>query len=134
MHERLFAVEMTENGASIQDPVLLGILQPTTAPSQLPPVTALPEATDVLQRQALDAFLAEVRAERLEELDRVAAHVEVALTELIQREDDKIGRFAEERDRGVEGAAGLLAAAEAKHAELVDKYQDIVDCQISGHR
>jgi len=119
VHERLFAVEITENGASIQDPVLLGDLQPTTAPSQLPPVAALPEATDVLQRQALDAFLAEVRAERLEELDRVAAHVEVALTELIQREDDKIGRFAEERDRGVEGAAGLLAAAEAKHAELV---------------
>jgi len=119
VHERLFAVEIAENGASIQDPVLLGDLQPTSAPSPLPPVMTLPETRDVLQRQALDAFLAEVRAERLEELDRVATHVEVALTELIQREDEKIGRFAEERDRGVEGAAGLLAAAEAKHAELV---------------
>jgi superfamily II DNA or RNA helicase len=119
VHERLFAVEITENGASIQDPVLLGDLQPTSTPSTLPPVMTLPEANDVLQRQALDAFLADVRAERLEELDRVAAHVEIALTELIQREDEKIGRFAEERDRGVEGAAGLLAAAEAKHAELV---------------
>jgi hypothetical protein len=119
VHERLFAVETTKDATSIQDPVLLGDLQSTTAPPQHPPVTALPEATEMLQRQALDAFLAEVRAERLEDLDRVASHVEVALTELIQREDDKIGRFAEERERGVEGAAGLLAAAESKHVELV---------------
>jgi superfamily II DNA or RNA helicase len=119
VHERLFAVELAEDGASIQDPALLGDLQPAAAPPTVLPVAALPEARGVLQRQALDAFLEEVRAERLEELDRVAAHVEVALTELIQREDEKIGRFAEERDRGVEGSAGLLAAAEAKHAELV---------------
>ena len=119
VHERLFAVEITEQGASIQDPVLLGDLQPAAASTSLPAVATLPEATDVLRSQALDAFLAEVRDERLEDLDRVAAHVEISLTELIQREDEKIGRFADERDRGVEGAAGLLAAAEAKHAELV---------------
>jgi len=119
VHERLFAVEITEEGVAVRDTALLGNLQPAPAPSTPPAVALLPEARDVLQQQALDAFLAEVRAERLEELDRIAAHVEVALTELIQREDEKIGRFADDRDRGVEGAAGLLAAAEARHAELV---------------
>src|SRR5439155_17089575 len=59
VHERLFAVEITEDSASIQDPVLLGDLQPSTRPSQVPPVAVLPEVTDVLQRQALDPFLAE---------------------------------------------------------------------------
>lgn len=50
--------------------------------------------------------------DRVAELDRIAAHVELSLTELIDREDRLIGRLMEDRDRGVEGAAGNLAQAE----------------------
>ncbi|MDQ7839467.1 MAG: helicase-related protein [bacterium] len=119
VHERLFAVEVAEDGAAVRDAALLGDLLLAPAPADLPAVASLPESRDVLQQRVLDAFLAEVRTERLDEVDRIATHVEVALTELIQREDEKIGRFAEDRDRGVEGATGLLAATEGRHADLV---------------
>ncbi len=78
-----------------------------------------PNHDEFLDREAFAAFLDEVRDERVTEIDRVARHVEIALTELIGREDEKIGRFSEERERGVEGAAGLLAQAEARQAELL---------------
>jgi hypothetical protein len=41
------------------------------------------------------------------------------LTELLTREDQKIGRFSEEKERGLEGAAGNLAQAEERHSELL---------------
>jgi len=45
--------------------------------------------------------------------------VEVSLTELLAKEDANIGRFSDEAERGVEGAAGNLKQAEDRHAELL---------------
>lgn len=121
-HERLFAVEVSEGEAfALRDPWALGDLQPTTAPSDLPSVVRSPEARDFLDREGLVPFLEEIRAERVSEIERVSRHVEIALTELIGREDEKIGRFSDERDRGAEGAAGLLAQAESRQAELLNR-------------
>jgi hypothetical protein len=80
-----------------------------------------PEATTWLHQEALQPFLDEVRAERVAEVERVAHHVELALTELIQREDRLIGRLTEDRDRGVEGAAGNLAQAEERQSALLHR-------------
>jgi superfamily II DNA or RNA helicase len=120
VHERLFAVRLVAG----QEPALLevgvfGNLQPAPAPHPLPPVAAEPEAFAWLHAEALQAFLAEVEGERVAELDRIAAHVELSLTELIDREDRLIGRLVEDRDRNVEGAAGNLAQAEERQSVLL---------------
>src|SRR5688500_12447582 len=58
IHERLFAVEIAEDGEPrLQEPGRLGNFAPASAPGELPPVAALPEATAWLHEQALAPFL-----------------------------------------------------------------------------
>ena len=120
IHERLFTVELAVDGAPyLRGPDLLGNLSPTASPEALPEVASLPEAFSWLNEHALAPFLDEVRTERLDEIDRVAEHVELSLTEVLQRIDDEIGRAQEELDNEVAGAEGRLAQAEARHAEVL---------------
>ncbi|MBI4355826.1 MAG: DUF3883 domain-containing protein, partial [Candidatus Omnitrophica bacterium] len=120
IHERLFAVELAEGGSCrLRDPDVLGNLTPAAAPEPLPALATTPEATGWLNEQALGPFLAEVRGERLAEVDRIAAHVEMSLTEVLQRIDEEIGRADEEKAKGVSGAEGRLAQAESRHAEVL---------------
>ena len=119
IHERLFAMEIPEDGeSSLREPAIVGDLQPALTPDPLPEVASAPEAAGVLQEQALTPFLEEVKAERVGEIERIREHVEISLTELIARADLDIGRCEEQKDRGVEGAAGLLKIAIDKHDEL----------------
>ena len=84
VHERLFAVELVENAEPrLQDPSTLGNLTPAKPDDAMPPVATLPEATAWLNEQAFRAFLEEVRAERVAEIERIEEHVELSLTELI---------------------------------------------------
>ena len=53
------------------------------------------------------------------EVERVAEHVELSLTELLQRADDEIGKAGEEVNKGAGGAEGRLSGAENRHAELL---------------
>ena len=120
IHERLFAVELKEGvEPTLQDLNALGDLQPAPIADPLPGIASEPEAGAWLHKNALEPFLDEIRKEHLEEIERIAKHVELSLTTLLTREDDKIGRFAEEKDRGLEGAAGNLAQAEDRHSELL---------------
>ena len=100
-------------------PDVLGDLSPTPAPEDLPAVASIPEATSWLNEQALTPFIDEVRTERLAEIDRVAEHVELSLTEVLQRIDDEIGRAHDELEHEVTGAEGRLAQAETRHAEVL---------------
>ena len=120
IHERIFTVELTIDGEPcLRGPDLLGNLSPTVPPEPLPDVATLPEATAWLNEHALAPFLDEVRSERLVEVDRVAEHVELSLTEVLQRIDDEIGRIMEELDSEVAGAEGRLVQAEARHADIL---------------
>src|SRR5439155_680966 len=74
-----------------------------------------------LHEQALAPFLEGTRKERLAEVERVAAHVELSLTELLQRADQEIGRAAAEVEEKVAGAEGRFAQAETRHAELLSR-------------
>src|SRR5207245_3690906 len=122
IHERLFAVEVAEDGEPrLQEPARLGNFTSASAPAELPAVAALPEATVWLHEQALAPFLEGTRKERLAEVERVAAHVELSLTELLQRADQEIGRAAAEVEEKVIGAEGRLAQAETRHAELLSR-------------
>ncbi|MBI2857230.1 MAG: DUF3883 domain-containing protein, partial [Chloroflexi bacterium] len=120
VHERLFAVEIRDGGdPRLQDPSVLGNFTPATAPDPLPSVAALPETTPWLGEHALMPFLEEIRGERVAEVERVAEHVELSLTELLQKVDEEIGRAAQEVDQSVVGAEGRMAQAESRHAELL---------------
>ena len=138
VHERLFALELLGEGGTLswrpsadavagedaiqlRDLDLLGNCTPAPVPDTLPPVAMRPEPTAWLHAHALTPFLEEVRAERAAETARIAAHVELSLTELLQKADDEIGRAAAEIEQGVQGAEGRLAQAEARHADLLHR-------------
>ena len=119
MHEKLFVVELTEGAEPrLAARELLGNLTPTAPPDTLPPVAELPEAEAWLYHQALRPFLEEARAERAAEVQRIAEHVELSLTELMMRADAEIGRASDAKAEGVTGAEGRLAQAENRHDEL----------------
>ncbi len=120
VHERLFAVEIPDSGEPrLQEPGLLGNFTPANPPPQLPSVATFPEATTWLHEHALAPFLEETRKDRLSEVERVSAHVELSLTELLQRADEEIGRAASDVEQKLPGAEGRLAQAEVRHAELL---------------
>ena len=120
VHERLFAVEIPEGGEPrLQEPGLLGNFVPADPPAQMPTVATLPEMATWLHEHALAPFLEEARTDRLSEVDRVSAHVELSLTELLQRADEEIGRAAADVEQKLPGAEGRFAQAESRHAELL---------------
>ncbi|HOE12821.1 MAG TPA: helicase-related protein [bacterium] len=120
VHERLFAVELTENADPyLREPNILGNFLPAEPPKDLPAVATEPEPSAWLFKNALQAFLEETRAERLVEVARISDHVELSLTELLQRADEEIGKANDDKERGVPGAEGRLAQAESRHEELM---------------
>ena len=117
IHERLFTVELADGRETmLRQPDILGNLTPAAVDGPLS-VASLPEADAWLNQHALTPFLNEVRAERVTELDRIADHIELSLTEVLHRIDQEIGRAAEEVETQVTGAEGRLAQAEARHDE-----------------
>ena len=122
IHERLFIVELTEEGdPCLREPDILGDFSPVMVPVDLPSIASLPEATTWLNENALVPFISDVRSERLSEVERIEKHVELSLTEVLQRMDDEIGRAAEEVDKEVTGAEGRLTQAETRHAEVLER-------------
>ena len=120
IHERLFTVELSEGGEpSLREPDILGNLNPAATPGSLPPIVSQPEATAWLNENAFTPFIDEVRAERLPEVERVADHVELSLTEVLLRTDQEIGRATEDVANQVIGAEGRLVQAEARHDEAM---------------
>jgi superfamily II DNA or RNA helicase len=122
VHERFFVVELIEGAEpKIHDPNALGNFIPAPCPTDLPATTSLPEVTSWLNQNCLMPFLEEVRDERLNEINRIAAHVELSLTELLQKADEEIGKAAADAEQNAQGAEGRLAQAEMRHAELLSR-------------
>jgi len=120
VHERLFAVEIPTDGSpALREPGMLGDFSPAKPPDELPPVASAPEPSAWLHETALQPFLEETRKERLAEVEHIAEHVELSLTELLQRADEEIGKASEDIQKGIGGAEGRLAQAENRHAELL---------------
>ena len=120
IHERMFAVEVGDGHDPVQrEPAVLGDLTPAEPPDPLPAVAHLPEASAWLHEHGLRPFLDEVRTERLTEVDRIADHVELSLTELLSKADEEIGRAAAEVEKNAQGSEGRMAQAETRHTELL---------------
>ncbi len=116
IHERLFAVELSEDGEPhLREPDILGNLSPANTPDILPDIASAPEASEWLNGNAFRPFIDEVRDERVSEVDRIADHVELSLNEVLSRADLEIGRANVEIENKVVGAEGRLAQAEARH-------------------
>jgi hypothetical protein len=118
LHRRLFVVEARASGLGLRQPtVFLDLAPGHGAPPPLP-LPSRQETERFLVEQALEGFLAEVRAEREQEVETIAHHVEVSLNELIHRLQMHMGELVEQVERGDEGAAGRLAQAESRLDEL----------------
>jgi len=120
IHERLFAVELPLGGEPVlrEPSALLGNFTPAGTQMKPPLQDAFPEVAGWLHQNALQPFLQEVSAERLAEIERIKAHVELSLTELVQKADEEFGRAAYEVEQNVPGAEGRLAQAWNRCAEL----------------
>jgi superfamily II DNA or RNA helicase len=119
IHERMFAVEVADGPEPmLREPSMLGDMTPADSPDPLPAVATLPEASSWLHAHALKPFLDDVRQERLTEVERIAHHVELSLTELLQKADEEVGRAAAEVERQAQGSEGRMKQAEDRHAEL----------------
>jgi len=120
IHERIFVVEIDGAGQTqLRDQTVLGNLVVAPRPAELPPLAHATEPRGWLNDRALTPFIEEIRAERIAEVERIAQHVEISLTALLDKEDLLIGRLAEDVERGVEGSAGNLKQAEDRHATLM---------------
>ena len=122
IHERLFTVEITDGQAPrLREPQILGNLTPTGTPESLPSVASLPEQDEWLRENALSPFIEEIRKDRTAELQRIAEHVELSLTEVLRRTDLEVGRAQEEIDNGVQGSEGRKTQAETRHGEALNR-------------
>ena len=120
VHERMFVVELDEDaGPRLRELDVLGNLLQTGAPDRLPAVASQPESATWLDEHAFTPFINEVKAERVVEVDRIAEHVNMSLTEVLHRIDEEIGRADEEIQNGVVGAEGRMAQAEARQDEAM---------------
>jgi superfamily II DNA or RNA helicase len=121
VHERLFAIEISDRGEPcLRELDMLVDLIPCAPPSdELPVIVNAPEPTAWMNKHVLQPFLKETRKERVIEVERIDKHIELSLTELIQRADEEIGRAAVEVEQKIPGAEGRLAQAENRHAELL---------------
>ncbi len=122
IHERLFTVELADGATPrLREPEILGNLTPAVPPDDLPVVASLPEPSTWLHEYALAPFIDREREERLSEVDRISEHVELALTEVLQRTDQEIGRAVEEVAQQIPGAEGRKAQAEARYDEVLTR-------------
>lgn len=122
IHERLFAVELRAGSTPrLRGRGVLADMTAAPMPNGLPAVARLPEETAWLNENALVPFVEEVRSDRQAEVGRVAEHVDLSLTEILQRLDEDIGRAADEVAGGAGGAEGRLALAERRHAEVLTR-------------
>ncbi len=122
IHERLFAVEICENSEPcLREPNIIGNFMPAVPDGELPNLAMAIDPISWLTENALKPFLDETLRGRLEEVERISLHVELSLTELLQRADVEIGKAVADVDRKKSGAEGRLAQAESRHAELLNR-------------
>ena len=106
IHERLFVVEINENARpALRDPTILGNSTLRHVQEQVSHLSLSCRKPLRGQRHALLPFLNDVRAERLAEVDRIGAHIELSLTELLQKADDEIARAATEVELKARGCS-----------------------------
>jgi superfamily II DNA or RNA helicase len=120
LHERLFVVETANDGRlAARPPTLFLDLIPAPAGVALPasPPPDPRQAEQYLVEAKLQAFLAEVRAEREKEVATVRRHLEISLDALINRQNERLGTLLIRQQEGDEDAL-LPANIKKEHDRL----------------
>ena len=122
IHEKLFTIEMMDGqDPRLREPQVLGNLTPAGVPENLPSVASLPEQDGWLRDNALSPFIEGIRKDRTKELQRIAEHVELSLTEVLRRTDLEVGRAMEDIGNQVQGAEGRLVQAQNRHGTALER-------------
>jgi superfamily II DNA or RNA helicase len=138
LHRRLFVVEATAAGQMV-------LRQPTLFHEIAPAPVTKPASKDqshgqtiqdmhqpdrrlvetFLIEQALQPWLGEVQAQRLEEVGRVGKHVEISLNALIDRQQHQLAEYLNRQIGGhtVPGLDGLIAQAEQHLDDLNNRLE-----------
>ncbi len=119
LHRRLFVVETDAAGEmTVHEPTILHDIVP--APTGTPSPTnghCVPHRQAVeqfLYQRTLQPWLAKAAADRLQEVERVADHVDISLNALIDRQQIQLGDLLNRQVEGqtVPGLDGLISQAE----------------------
>ncbi len=124
---RLFVVRTAHDGAlSLHEPTIL--LDLASAPTGLYVDAELFDAgADVREMffitSALLPYLEEIQRWRVRELDTVAAHLRVSMTDLINRANQRLADYVDRQTQGVTGLDPHIDVEEKRVDELTHRYQ-----------
>lgn len=118
LHRRLLLVRADDDGSlAVRQPTLLLDLSPAPKGTAAPGLDGLPSRQDAERHMVVEALrplLAEVTAERNRENETVRRHLEIALGELIHRQNLRLAELVSRQQAGdlTPGLAGNIALAE----------------------
>jgi superfamily II DNA or RNA helicase len=121
LHQRLFVLETTAAGERIPRELthLLGLVSPDSAlPAQPKSAEDIAASQGYLVQSALPQFLAEVKAERLKDLEVVERHVRLCFEELIRKRNEVLSKHLLAKDMGDPASEGLVEIESQKVIEL----------------
>ena len=124
LHRRLFVIESPPSGEMVMhEPTILHEVSPAPAGSATPANVAVPDRTSVeqfLYQRALQPWIATAAESRIEEVARVARHVEISLNALIDRQQIQLAELCNRQIEGktTTGLDGIIAQADQHLDEL----------------
>ncbi|MGZ3585533.1 MAG: DUF3883 domain-containing protein, partial [Ktedonobacterales bacterium] len=124
LHRRLFVAETAMDGAvAMRQPTIFAELQPAPTGTPLPGDENLPSRMEVQQElytQALVPLLAEVMAQRAQEIETIRSHMTLSLNAIIDRVQNQYGDLYAQKEAGSResGLDGRLRQTEDRLEEL----------------
>jgi len=130
LHRRLFAVETNGAGQMIvHEPTVLHEIVPapsgTPIPDDVPAVPHRQAVEQFLYQRTLQPWGVKAATDRIQEVERVANHVEISLNALIDRQQVQLGDLLNRQIEGqtVQGLDGLISQAEQHLDELNNRLE-----------
>jgi len=130
LHRRLFAVETDVAGQMVvHEPTVLHEIVPapsgTSVPDHVPAVPHRQAIEQFLYQRTLQPWGVKAAADRIQEVERVAQHVEISLNALIDRQQVQLGDLLNRQVEGqtVQGLDGLISQAEQHLDELNNRLE-----------
>lgn len=141
LHRRLFGVETGPDGRmTLREPTYLHAVTPvphgTVSPDDAIPLPHRQTVEQFLYEHALQPWGERAAAERAAEIVRVAKHVEISLTALIDRQNIQLGEYLNRQVQGqtVPGLDGLISQAEQHLDELNNRLETRRrELELEGH-
>jgi hypothetical protein len=129
LHRRLFVIETSPTGEMrVHEPTIFHEVSPAPAGTPTPASVEVPDRTSVeqfLYQRSLEPWIASASQDRMAEVARVAAHVDISLNSLIDRQQLQLAEFLNRQITGqtVPGLDGIIAQAEQHLDELNNRLE-----------